>query len=135
MFCQFIQAVEAFGFQWLDAPGEAEAELAHLSRTDQIDYVLSDDIDTLLFGAKRMMRNPSKHLSGNEGMAKRKAAAEKGVEVVKMSQKAVEAQIVIYDSDRISDQLDLTRGGLILIGLMSGGDYDSKLSASYLKST
>lgn len=40
----------------LQAPGEAEAELAYLNRIGVIDAVLSDDVDTFLFGAKTVVR-------------------------------------------------------------------------------
>jgi 5'-3' exonuclease len=38
------------------APGEAEAELAHLNRMGVIDVILSDDVDNFLFGAKMVVR-------------------------------------------------------------------------------
>ena len=38
------------------APGEAEAELAYLNRIGVIDAVLSDDVDTFLFGATMVVR-------------------------------------------------------------------------------
>lgn len=38
------------------APGEAEAELAYLNRAGIIDGVLSDDVDTFLFGAVTVIR-------------------------------------------------------------------------------
>ncbi|PBK94421.1 hypothetical protein ARMGADRAFT_1099179, partial [Armillaria gallica] len=38
------------------APGEAEAELASMSKAGIIDAVLSDDSDALIFGAKRILR-------------------------------------------------------------------------------
>ncbi|KAK0467724.1 PIN domain-like protein [Desarmillaria tabescens] len=34
--------IEAFGFEWRTAPGEAKAELAYLNATSVIDGVLSD---------------------------------------------------------------------------------------------
>lgn len=40
----------------LKAPGEAEAELAYLNRLGVIDAVLSDDVDTFLFGATMVVR-------------------------------------------------------------------------------
>ncbi len=40
----------------LKAPGEAEAELAHLNNIGVIDAVLSDDVDNFLFGAKMVIR-------------------------------------------------------------------------------
>lgn len=43
--------------RWLwKAPGEAEAELAHLNNTGVIDAILSDDVDNFLFGAKMVVR-------------------------------------------------------------------------------
>ena len=41
---------------FLQAPGEAEAELAYMNSVGQIDAVLSDDADTFLFGATMVVR-------------------------------------------------------------------------------
>jgi hypothetical protein len=38
------------------APGEAEAELAQLSKLGKIDAVLTDDVDALVFGATKILR-------------------------------------------------------------------------------
>lgn len=51
--------IEAFGFQHHTAPGEAEAELAYLNDIGIIDGVMTDDVDTYLFGANTIVRNPS----------------------------------------------------------------------------
>jgi Holliday junction resolvase YEN1 len=48
--------IEAFGFEWRMAPGEAEAELAYLNSIGVIDAVLSDDVDNFLFGATLVIR-------------------------------------------------------------------------------
>lgn len=40
----------------VQAPGEAEAELAYLNRIGIIDAVLSDDVDNFLFGATMVIR-------------------------------------------------------------------------------
>jgi len=66
--------IHAFGFEWRQvsstigcrepllslcvrkAPGEAEAELAYLNRLNLIDAILSDDVDTFLFGARVVVR-------------------------------------------------------------------------------
>ncbi|KAN0137252.1 hypothetical protein V8E53_004962 [Lactarius tabidus] len=81
--------IQAFGFEWRMAPGEAEAELAHLNAIGIIDAVLSDDVDNFLFGAKMVIR--------------------------KCALAHPPAQNILL--------ILLTRGGLILIGLLSGGDY------------
>ncbi|KAG8846462.1 hypothetical protein FRB96_001986 [Tulasnella sp. 330] len=105
----------AFGFQWWEAPGEAEAELAWLNSQGYIDAVLSDDGDTFLFGAQVVVRNPSNTLSGNRSRPiKNSEGKDDGKHVV----------IVRADDIRQREDIGLTHGGLILIGLLSGGDYD-----------
>ncbi|SJL11645.1 uncharacterized protein ARMOST_15051 [Armillaria ostoyae] len=52
----FKRLLEGFGFSYWEAPGEAEAELAMLSRLDRIDAVMSEDFDAMLFGAQRVFR-------------------------------------------------------------------------------
>lgn len=41
---------------WLQAPGEAEAELARLSDEGFIDAVMTEDVDAFAFGAKVVIR-------------------------------------------------------------------------------
>ena len=41
---------------FVQAPGEAEAELAFLNRNGHIDVVLTDDADTFVFGAVAVMK-------------------------------------------------------------------------------
>ena len=50
------EIIEAFGFEWVRAPGEAEAELGNLWRRGVIDAVVSDDVDALVFGAGFIIR-------------------------------------------------------------------------------
>ncbi|KAI9445665.1 hypothetical protein BJY52DRAFT_1315729 [Lactarius psammicola] len=106
--------IEAFGFEWRMAPGEAEAELAYLNSIGVIDAVLSDDVDNFLFGAKMVIRNASANLSGNS-----KHAMENADGRVDGNHSSVytSAEILAHPS------VQLTRGGLILISLLSGGDY------------
>ncbi|KAI0830173.1 hypothetical protein BC628DRAFT_1487129 [Trametes gibbosa] len=108
------EIITAFGFEWRMAPGEAEAELAYLNRIGVIDAVLSDDVDTFLFGAKTVLRNPSVTLSGNRAhQLKNSAGKDDG------------NHVMIYRSSDILNREDiqLTQGGLILIGILRGGDY------------
>ncbi|KAH9993037.1 PIN domain-like protein [Russula vinacea] len=106
--------IEAFGFEWRMAPGEAEAELAYLNSTGVIDAILSDDVDNFLFGAKMVVRNPSVNLTGNSKHATKNAD---GRVDGNHSTIYTSADILAHPS------VQLTRGGLILIGLLSGGDY------------
>ncbi|KAF9460488.1 hypothetical protein BDZ94DRAFT_1238453 [Collybia nuda] len=106
--------VEAFGFEWRTAPGEAEAELAYLNRIRVIDGILSDDVDNFLFGATTVIRNPSNNLSGNKANPVLNAAGKDDKNHTKVYRLA---DITAHPNVR------LTRGGMILIGLMKGGDY------------
>ncbi|KAG1736213.1 hypothetical protein EDB19DRAFT_1722291 [Suillus lakei] len=106
--------IAAFGFEWRTAPGEAEAELAYLNRMGIIDAVLSDDVDNFLFGATMVIRNPSNTLSGNRAHpVKNSDGRDDGNHVVTYRA----ADILSHDDIRLS------QGGCILIGLLSGGDY------------
>ncbi|KAB5591761.1 hypothetical protein CTheo_4793 [Ceratobasidium theobromae] len=107
--------ISAFGFEWRTAPGEAEAELAYLNNIGVIDAILSDDVDNFLFGARVVIRNPSGTLMGNRGYpALNSDGKDDGVHVM------------VYRADDIERDpaCKLTRGGMILIALLSGGDYD-----------
>ncbi|KAG1856703.1 hypothetical protein DFJ58DRAFT_784503 [Suillus subalutaceus] len=115
--------IAAFGFEWRTAPGEAEAELAYLNRIGVIDAVLSDDVDNFLFGATMVIpqvnpvtlsKSPSNTLSGNRAHpVKNSDGRDDGNHVVTYRA----ADILSHDD------ICLSQGGCILIGLLSGGDY------------
>ncbi|KAH9163386.1 PIN domain-like protein [Lactarius sanguifluus] len=106
--------IEAFGFEWRMAPGEAGAELAYLNSIGIIDAVVSDDVDNFLFGARIVICNSNANLSGNSKHATKNAD---GHVDGNHSMVYTSAEILAHPS------VQLTRGGLILIGLLSGGDY------------
>ncbi|KAI9737527.1 MAG: hypothetical protein M1834_009682 [Cirrosporium novae-zelandiae] len=96
------QLLKAFGFQFHVAPGEAEAECALMQREGLVDAVLSEDVDTLMFGCSISLRNWSaEKIRGNRGPT----------------------HVDMYDAAKIKDTYGIDRHGMILIALMSGGDY------------
>lgn len=44
------------GISYIDAPGEAEGYASELCRIGYVDYVVTEDMDTLAFGSPRMIR-------------------------------------------------------------------------------
>lgn len=82
------------------APGEAEAECALLQREGIVDAVLSEDVDTLMFGSKITIRNWSSQDKGK-----------------------TPTHVNLYDADVTKISSGLDRDGMILVALMSGGDY------------
>ncbi len=94
--------VRLFGFTSHNAPGEAEAECALLQQQGIVDAVLSEDVDTLMFGCGRTLRNWSSEgpRGGN-----------------------TPTHVSVYDADAVRDGSGLDREGMVLVALMSGGDY------------
>ncbi|KAL0956100.1 hypothetical protein HGRIS_002268 [Hohenbuehelia grisea] len=111
---KFKDLLDAFGMEWREASGEAEAELAYLNKSGVIDAVLTDDVDALIFGAKVLIKNAGVTLSGN----KSKPALDQNGKISKY-------HVMMFSDDEIKNNPDvqLTRGGLILIAMLSGGDY------------
>ncbi|KAL5498098.1 hypothetical protein ACEPAH_2228 [Sanghuangporus vaninii] len=109
------EIIEAFGFEWWCAPGEAEAELAYLNRIGIIDAIITDDVDSFLFGAATIIRNPGKMLSGNSAHPVKNSTDRDDGE-----------HTYTYSSSDIlkHPEITLSQDGLVLIALLRGGDYD-----------
>ncbi|KAH7160690.1 hypothetical protein EDB81DRAFT_782773 [Dactylonectria macrodidyma] len=99
---QAKRLIRLFGFTVHDAPGEAEAECALLQQHGIVDAVLSEDVDTIMFGCTRTLRNWSAEGKG-------------GKTPTHVSQYDVESMNI--------KELGLGREGMVLVALMSGGDY------------
>jgi Holliday junction resolvase YEN1 len=96
------QLLKQFGFPIHLAPGEAEAECALLQREGIVDAVLSEDVDTMMFGSGMTIRNWS---------PEQKSAK-------------TPTHVNVYDAVKTKNGASgLDREGMILIALMSGGDY------------
>ncbi|EKG15687.1 DNA repair protein [Macrophomina phaseolina MS6] len=96
------QLLKQFGFPFHIAPGEAEAECALLQREGIVDVVLSEDVDTLMFGSRITLRNWSPEQKSSK----------------------VPTHVNVYDAGKTkSGPSGLDREGMILVALMSGGDY------------
>ncbi len=98
--------VEAFGFKWRMAPGEAEAELAYLNEAGIIDGILTDDVDTFIFGAHTVIWNLSSTHPHDD----------------KLKQ-----HFHVYS------EIQQSRADLLLIALCSGGDYYAGLQGCGVK--
>ncbi|EAU89583.2 hypothetical protein CC1G_02472 [Coprinopsis cinerea okayama7 len=96
----FQAFIKAFGFHTHTAPGEAEAELAWLNLTGQIDYVLTSDVDVFIFGATSVIRRPLNKDNYDE------------------------VEIYHVPTLQAYERVRLSRAGLIFIAIFGGGDYD-----------
>lgn len=94
--------IRLFGFPVHDAPGEGEAECAFLQRQGVVDAVLSEDVDTIMFGCTKTLRDWSA-----EGKTSK-----------------TPTHVSLYDVQKMAlSSLGLDREGMVLVALMSGGDY------------
>ncbi len=71
------------GIPWLQAPSEGEAQAAHLTRCGDSDYCASQDYDSLLFGAPRLIRNLT--VSGRRKLPGKNVYVNVAPEVVELS--------------------------------------------------
>ncbi|TFY70857.1 hypothetical protein EVG20_g2154 [Dentipellis fragilis] len=106
--------LDIFGMEWRMADGEAEAELARLNELGVIDAIMTDDVDAFVFGARTIIRNPGTSLSGNKSRP-----------AFNLDGKESKDHVMVYTADAIRNDpsVGLTRAGMILIALLSGGDY------------
>ncbi|KAJ7792482.1 PIN domain-like protein [Mycena olivaceomarginata] len=114
---EFTELIELFGFYFYMAPGEGEAELAHLSKHGFIDAVLTDDEDTALFGAPRIFESLSSPFIVILSLL---------MYVFRLNKKNKD-EITVYTSEALQNNPDirLTNGGILLLAVLNGGDYDT----------
>ncbi|KAK4552006.1 hypothetical protein LTR86_010683 [Recurvomyces mirabilis] len=95
------QLLKEFGFPWHVAPGEAEAECALFQREGVVDAVLSEDVDTLMFGSGVTLRSWTSENSTKSP-----------------------THVSLYREQETTERSKgVDREGMILVALMSGGDY------------
>lgn len=105
---QSQDVLDALGIPWVQAPSEAEAQAAHMVRKGDAQAVASQDYDSLLFGAPRMIKNLS--ISG-----KRKKPGTSTYYSV--DPEKIQLQKVLSD-------LEVNQKQLIALGMLVGTDFN-----------
>lgn len=100
--------LKGLGIPWVQAPSEGEAQAAHMAARGDVWAAASQDHDSLLFGAPRMVRNLT--ISGRRKLPRRQAYVE------------VEPEVV--DLNEVLADLGLTREQLVEVGILIGTDYN-----------
>jgi flap endonuclease-1 len=100
--------LELMGIPWIQAPSEGEAQAAHLARQGDADYCASQDYDSLLFGAPRLLRNVT--ISGRRKLPSKNVYVEIVPEVVELQQALKQCKIT-YEQ-------------LIDVGILIGTDFN-----------
>lgn len=102
------QILSYFGIPYIDAASEGEATAAHLTNTGQAYASASQDFDSILCGAKRLIRNFTN--SGRRKIPNRNTYVEIEPEIIE-TQKTLEA-------------LEVTREQIVDIGILIGTDFN-----------
>jgi len=96
------------GIPTIQAPSEGEATAAKLTNTDLVQICASQDYDSILFGAKLLVRNIT--ISGKRKVPNRNAY--------------IDLPIEIFYLEDILNQTKLTNEQLIDVGILIGTDYN-----------
>ena len=96
------------GIPYLVAPSEGEAQASYMVAKGTADFVGSQDFDSLLFGAPRMVRNIA--ITGKRKLPR------KGI--------YVEIKPETIELEEVLKSLDVTREQLIDMGILIGTDYN-----------
>lgn len=108
MVTQTKDLLEAMGVPWVQAPSEGEAQAAFMTRRGDAWATVSQDYDSLLFGAPRLVRNLT--ISGRRKLPNKPVYIDVEPEVIRL--------------DDVLRALNVSREQLIDIGIMLGTDFN-----------
>ncbi len=97
-----------FGIPCIDAPSEGEAMAAYMTNANQAHAAASQDFDSILFGAKKLVRNFT-----NSGRRK-----------VPNRNSYVEVEPELIETQKCLDELKLTHEQLVDVGILIGTDFN-----------
>ena len=100
--------LELFGIPYIQAPSEGEATAALLTTAGKADFAASQDFDSILFGAKKLVRNFTN--SGRRKLPNRNTYIE------------IEPEIIDYKKNLT--ELGITREQLVDVGILIGTDFN-----------
>ncbi len=100
--------LECMGVAWLQAPSEGEAEASCLAKRGKAWAAGSQDWDSLLFGAPRLVRNIT--ITGRRKVARK--------------EKYIIVNPEIIELEAVLSELGITHEQLILTGILVGTDYN-----------
>lgn len=108
MISESKELISAMGLPWVQAPAEGEAQASYMCRKGDVWAVASQDYDSLLFAAQRLVRNltisQKKKVAGKEAYTK--------------------TEIELIDLSETLNYLQLDIEGFVKMALLIGTDYN-----------
>jgi flap endonuclease-1 len=96
------------GIPWIQAPSEGEAQAAHLAKRGDADYCASQDYDSLLFGAPKLIRNVT--ISGKRRLPSKNVVIDVVPEIVEL--------------ERVLKECGISYEQLVDVGILIGTDFN-----------
>jgi flap endonuclease-1 len=100
--------LDLMGIPWVQAPSEGEAQAAHMVKRGHADYCASQDYDSLLFGAPKLIRNVT--ISGRRRLPSKNVFVEVIPEIVQL--------------DQVLKECGITYEQLVDVGILIGTDFN-----------
>ncbi len=100
--------LDAMGIPFVQAPAEGEAQAAYMAKRGDAWAAASQDYDSLLFGATRLVRNLT--ITGRRKLPRKDVYVE------------VKPELIVLD--KLLKSLGITREQLIALGILVGTDYN-----------
>ena len=100
--------ISYLGIPYIQAPSDGEAAAAYLTQREVAFAAASQDYDSILFGAKRLVRNLA--ISGKRKVPNRNIY--------------VEVEPEIFEHDRVLREIGLTPEQLVDVGILIGTDFN-----------
>ncbi len=100
--------LDLMGIPWVQAPSEGEAQAAHLTKKGNSDYCASQDYDSLLFGAPKLIRNVT--ISGRRKLPSKNLYVEVVPEMVEL--------------ERTLKECKITYEQFVDVGILTGTDFN-----------
>jgi flap endonuclease-1 len=100
--------LDLMGIPWVQAPSEGEAQAAHLAKCGDADYCASQDYDSLLFGAPKLIRNVT--ISGRRKLPGKNVFIEVVPEIIEL--------------ENVLRGCGITHEQLVDVGILIGTDFN-----------
>ena len=102
------QLLDFMGIPWIQAPSEGEAQAAYMANKNVVWATGSQDWDSLLFGANRLVRNLT--ITGKRKLPRKNVW--------------IEVEPELLELEDVLNELNLTREQLIDVAILIGTDYN-----------
>ncbi|KAI0464054.1 hypothetical protein LJB42_001655 [Komagataella kurtzmanii] len=108
---QLRKLLDNWSIPYLISPGEGEAQCAYLQTQGLVDCIVTNDVDTLIFGGTLVLRNFSKNFQDKPASNTRDIPED-------------EFYVTPISMDKVTHATGLDTGRLLFVASLRGGDYN-----------